>query len=60
VNVIKRVSGVSSTSAELVVGLARRGKWWLIPLVGMMGVCALLLGVVTVIEYAAPFVYSIF
>jgi hypothetical protein len=58
--VLTRISGIASTSRELVVGLTRRGKWWLVPLVSMMGVCALLLGVVTVIEYAAPFVYSIF
>jgi hypothetical protein len=57
---LTRARSALGTSTELVTALARNGRWWLIPLVGVMGVCALLLGVVTVIEYAAPFVYTIF
>ena len=43
---MRRALGAAATSRELVVGLARNGRYWLIPLVGMLGLCALLLGVV--------------
>jgi hypothetical protein len=36
------------------------GRWWLVPMIGVLGVTALILAVVTAIEYVAPFVYTIF
>jgi len=56
----RRARGIAGTSFELVRGLAGNGRLWLVPLVAVMGLCAVLLGAVTVIEYVAPFVYTIF
>ncbi len=36
------------------------GRWWLVPMVGVLLLGSALMGVVQVIEYAAPFVYTIF
>ena len=36
------------------------GRWWLLPMVGVLLLGGVLVGVVQVIEYAAPFVYTIF
>lgn len=36
------------------------GRWWLIPLVGVLALTSLLLSAVAAIEYFAPFVYSLF
>ena len=49
-----------ATLKELTSFLLSTGRWWLIPLVGVLSVTAGLLVVIQVIEYAAPFVYSIF
>lgn len=57
---LRRTRAIASTSLELMGGLARNGRLWLVPLVAVMGLCGALLGVVTVIEYVAPFVYTIF
>lgn len=57
---IRRARGTTRALFELAVGLTRSGRLWLVPLVGVMALCALLLAVVTVLEYAAPFVYTIF
>ena len=48
------------TAGELFQFLARNGRWWLIPLVMILGATSVLLTVVQVIEYVAPFVYTIF
>ncbi|MGB0592504.1 MAG: DUF5989 family protein [Myxococcota bacterium] len=36
------------------------GRWWLLPMVGVLLLGGMLIGVVQVVEYAAPFVYTIF
>ena len=36
------------------------GRWWLLPMVGVLLLGSVVMGVVQVIEYAAPFVYTIF
>jgi hypothetical protein len=48
------------TLVELTGALARGGRWWLVPFVGVMGLTAVLMMVVQVIEYVAPFVYTLF
>ena len=40
--------------------LKENGKWWLIPMVTLLMATAFLLAAVQAIEYAAPFVYTIF
>lgn len=36
------------------------GRWWLLPMVGVLLLGGTLIGVVQVVEYAAPFVYTVF
>lgn len=48
------------TFGELLSMLASSGRWWLLPFAGILAVTALLLVVVSVLEYAAPFIYTIF
>jgi hypothetical protein len=48
------------TLRELYGGLAESGRWWLIPMVVVLGLTAVLLVVVSAVEYVAPFVYTIF
>jgi len=53
-----RVHG--GTLRELYQSMIDSGRWWLIPMVGILGLSALLLVAVTAIEYVAPFVYTVF
>jgi hypothetical protein len=48
------------TLRELFAGLTESGRWWLIPMVAVLGLTAVLLVVVSAVEYVAPFVYTIF
>ena len=48
------------TLRELYEALVARGRWWLVPMIAVLGVSALLLVAVAAIEYVAPFVYTIF
>jgi hypothetical protein len=48
------------TFGELLCMLSRSGRWWMLPFVAVLAVTAILLVVVQVIEYAAPFIYTIF
>ncbi|MSP60372.1 MAG: hypothetical protein EXR72_08530 [Myxococcales bacterium] len=50
----------AGTIGELVSMLASNGRWWMVPMVAVLGLCALLLLAVTAIEYVAPFVYTVF
>lgn len=50
----------ASTIRDLTHLFAQSGRWWLIPLVFVFAFTALLLVAVQVIEYVAPFVYTIF
>jgi hypothetical protein len=45
---------------ELVDLLAKSGRWWLLPMVGVLGLASLLLVAVAAVEYVAPFVYTVF
>ena len=45
---------------ELARLLARGRRLWLLPLVGVLLVTAVLLAIVQVVEYVAPFVYTVF
>ena len=47
------------TVGELVRLLAGSGRWWLLPFVGVLGLAAIFLIIVQVIEYVAPFVYTL-
>lgn len=57
---LKRFGRRFSTFGELLRMLVGNGRWWLVPFVGILAVTAALLVVVQVIEYAAPFIYTIF
>jgi hypothetical protein len=48
------------TVGRLLAHFARRGKWFLLPLVLVLLVSGALLAVTTGLSYVAPFVYSIF
>jgi hypothetical protein len=45
---------------DLVLLLARNGRWWLIPMVLVLFSTMVLLIAVSALEYVAPFVYTIF
>ena len=48
------------TVGEFASFLVKNGRWWLLPMLLVLGLTALLLGAVHVIEFAAPFVYTVF
>jgi hypothetical protein len=48
------------TAFQLVRLLVGNGRWWLIPFLGVLALTSILLAAVTVFEYIAPFVYTIF
>jgi hypothetical protein len=49
-----------ATLREIYTALVESGRWWLIPMVVILGMAALLLVAVAAVEYVAPFVYTIF
>ncbi len=49
-----------ATLGSLIGSLSRGGRWFLVPFVGVLVVASILLVVVSVIEYVAPFVYTVF
>ena len=49
-----------ATLTELCRLLIQSRRWYLIPFVGVLSVASLLLLAVQIIEYVAPFVYTIF
>jgi hypothetical protein len=49
-----------STIRELTAFFAGTGRWWLLPMVAVLLLTGALLVVVQIIEYAAPFVYTVF
>lgn len=49
-----------ATVTHLFAHLRQTGRWWLVPMVVVFLAAACLLVVVQVIEYAAPFVYTLF
>jgi hypothetical protein len=50
----------AGTVGELYRVLVAGGRWWLVPMMAVLGLAGLLLMVVTAIEYVAPFVYTVF
>jgi hypothetical protein len=48
------------TIGELFRLLVVSGRWWLVPMLVVFVVSAVLLAVVQALEYAAPFVYTVF
>lgn len=49
-----------STVGELFAALVEHGRWWLVPMVGVLMLAAVALAVLHVAQYVAPFVYTIF
>ncbi len=45
---------------ELLRSFVRNGRYWLAPMVVVFVLAGLLLGLVQVLEYVAPFVYTMF
>ena len=58
----KNVTKIRAVRGALVdlITLCARGRLWLLPFVLVLAMSALLLGALTVFEYAAPFVYTLF
>jgi hypothetical protein len=55
-----RAGANAGTVVELFQTLVAGGRWWMVPMVAVLGLAALILAAVTAIEYVAPFVYTIF
>ena len=49
-----------STLRDIARHFSGTGRWWLMPMVSIFLVAAVLLVVIGIIEYAAPFVYTLF
>lgn len=58
--IITRARLNMGTLAELFRALMTGGRWWMVPMVAVLGLAALLLAAVAAVEYVAPFVYTIF
>lgn len=50
----------AGTIKELAQFFRQTGRWWLFPMVAIFLLSAVILAIVHVVEYAAPFVYTIF
>jgi len=48
------------TIGELMVMLARGGRWWMLPMVSVLTVVGLLLVFLQSVQYVAPFIYAVF
>jgi hypothetical protein len=57
---LNRIRHKARTLRALSSFFVTTGRWWLLPMVGVLLLGSVLMGVVQVIEYAAPFVYTIF
>jgi hypothetical protein len=57
---LRRVRTTATTVRELFTMVSRGGRWWLTPMLAVLLLSAVVLGVVQVLQYAAPFVYTIF
>jgi len=49
-----------STLRELMRHFAGTGRWWLVPMMTIFMLSAALLVIISIVEYAAPFVYTLF
>lgn len=57
---LTRMRHKARTLRALSIFFVTTGRWWLLPMVGVLLLGGLVMGVVQVVEYAAPFVYTIF
>jgi len=57
---LTRLRHKARTLRALATFFITTGRWWLVPMVGVLLLGGVVMGVVQVIEYAAPFVYTIF
>ncbi len=55
-----RVRAGLGTIGELYRTLVDGGRWWMFPMIAILGATSLLLIAIAAIEYVAPFVYTIF
>lgn len=58
--VFRRATLAAGTIAELFRTVIRSGRWFLVPLIVVLVLAAILLLVVSALEYVAPFVYTVF
>lgn len=49
-----------ATLRELMTMLARNKRYWMIPMVLVLGMVGLLLSGLQAMEYVAPFIYAVF
>ena len=56
----RRTRARLSTLRDLARHFSGTGRWWLMPMVAIFLIAAVLLIVIGIIEYAAPFVYTLF
>ncbi|MCB9788519.1 MAG: hypothetical protein H6744_17695 [Deltaproteobacteria bacterium] len=56
----RRARSRAATVAELAAMITRGGRWWLLPMLAVLLLSGVVLAVVQVLQYAAPFVYTIF
>ncbi len=57
---LRRVALRFAVLGELFVSLSRNGRLWLVPMLVVFLLAGIVLGVVQVVEYVAPFVYTMF
>jgi hypothetical protein len=55
-----RMKTGAGTLGELYKALVGNGRWWMVPMIAILGVTSLLLVAIAAVEYVAPFVYTIF
>lgn len=55
-----RMRAGAGTVLELYRTLVDNGRWWMFPMIAILGFTSLLLVAIAAIEYVAPFVYTIF
>ena len=55
-----RVRAGFGTVGELYRTLVDNGRWWMFPMIAILGLTSLLLIAIAAVEYVAPFVYTIF
>jgi hypothetical protein len=60
IGVAARARVHSGTLGELYRALVDGGRWWMVPMIAVLGAAAVLLVIVAAVEYVAPFVYTIF
>jgi len=48
------------TVGQLLAMLTRGGRWWMLPLVGVLMLAAVVLIALQSVQYVAPFIYLVF